>query len=109
MESAPRLYPITVSAFRLPNRSLSQPENSLEIEAVASPTPSMIPTVNVLAPSTVTKNTGRSAWTISEEMSANKLTNPSAQMLPGKRARAVIVVASSALLIVSLRRGSIDG
>jgi Cu/Ag efflux pump CusA len=49
------------SALRLPSRSLSQPENILEIEAVASPIPSMSPTVTALVPRTVTRKTGSRA------------------------------------------------
>ncbi len=48
------------------------------IEAVASAMPSRKPTVVTLAPSTVTRNTGSSAWIISDETSMKRLTNPSA-------------------------------
>src|SRR5579863_4739220 len=67
-----------VSALRLPSLSETQPENSLVIDAVASPTPSIRPTISVLAPSTVVRNTGSRPWIISEEMSMNRLTKPSA-------------------------------
>ena len=53
------------------------------IRAVDSAIPSIRPTVNVLAPSTDTRNTGSRLWIISDEISANMLTKPSAQMLPG--------------------------
>ena len=59
----------------------------------------MIPTVKVLAPRTVTRNTGSSAWIISEEMSMNRLTKPSAQMLRGKRVPAVAAAFSSVSFI----------
>src|SRR5262249_7562387 len=36
------------------------------------------PTADTLAPSTLTRNTGKSAWIISEEMSIRRLTKPSA-------------------------------
>ena len=55
--------------------------------AVASAMPSMKPTVSVEAPRTVTRYTGRSAWIISEEMSMNMLTMPSAQTPRGMRLR----------------------
>jgi hypothetical protein len=80
---------MTVNALRLPRRSLIQPENSLEIDAVDWPMPSMSPTIPVLAPSTLTRDTGSRPWTISEEMSMNMLTKPSAQMPPGNLARFV--------------------
>jgi hypothetical protein len=67
--------------LRLPSLSLTQPEKSLEIDAVASPTPSMRPTISVLAPSTEVRNTGSRPWIISDEMSMSRLTKPSAQML----------------------------
>jgi hypothetical protein len=67
-----------VSALRLPSRSESQPEKSLEIEAVASPIPSIRPTISALAPSTEVRKTGSRPWIISEEMSMNRLTQPSA-------------------------------
>ena len=76
---------MTVSTLRWPSLSLSQPENSFEIDAVASPMPSMKPTISVLAPSTVVRNTGSRPWIISDEISMNRLTKPSAQMLPGNR------------------------
>src|SRR5690242_5357213 len=45
----------------------------------------MKPTVSVPAPSTAVRNTGSSPWIISDEISMNRLTKPSAQMLPGSR------------------------
>ena len=45
----------------------------------------MKPTISVLAPSTETRNTGSRPWIISDEISMNRLTKPSAQMLPGNR------------------------
>jgi hypothetical protein len=42
----------------LPSQSLIQPEKSLEIEAVASPTPSMRPTASVLALRTIVRKIG---------------------------------------------------
>ncbi len=62
----------------MPSRSLHVPENTFVIEAVASAMPSRKPTVVTLAPSAVTRNTGRSEWIISDETSMNRLTNPSA-------------------------------
>jgi hypothetical protein len=40
--------------LRLPSQSLSAPEKTFVIEAVASAMPSMIPTASVEVPSTVT-------------------------------------------------------
>ncbi len=52
--------------------------------AVASATPSMNPSHTAPTPSVPTTNTGSSAWISSDEMSMNRLTNPSAQMPAGK-------------------------
>src|SRR5262249_24516106 len=84
-DRAPSPYPTTVNAFRLPCRSLIQPEKSLEIEAADSPTPSISPTTSVLAPNVATRNTGSKLWIISEEMSINMLTKPSAHTPWGSR------------------------
>src|SRR2546425_161900 len=61
----------------------------------------MRPTVTVLAPSTVTRKTGSRPWIISDEMSMNMLTRPSAQMLrgmalspPGRGTRAWVLAAA---------------
>ena len=43
------------SSLRLPSQSEIAPENTLTIEAVASAMPSMMPTVVIDAPSTVTR------------------------------------------------------
>ena len=51
--------------------------------AAAAAIPSMRPTNKVLAPSTDTRNTGNKLWIISEEMSMNKLTKPSAHTPAG--------------------------
>ncbi len=53
--NAARPYPKAARTFLLPSQSLRAPEKILVIEAVASAMPSMIPTVSVEAPSTVTK------------------------------------------------------
>ena len=53
------------------------------IEAVASAMPSIMPTVKVEVPRTVTRYSGSSAWIISDETSMNIDTKPSAQTLPG--------------------------
>ncbi len=63
----------------MPSQSLSTPENTFVIDAVASASPSSKPTADTLAPSTLTRNTGKSAWIISEERSISRLTKPSAQ------------------------------
>src|SRR3989304_10352530 len=74
---------MVVRNFRRPRKSLRVPENTLGIRALDSAIPSIRPTANVLAPSTDTRNTGSRLWIISDEISANMLTKPSAQMLPG--------------------------
>src|SRR5260370_6322105 len=62
----------------------------------------MRPTVTALAPSTVTRKTGSRPWIISDEMSMNMLTRPSAQMLrgmarrpPGRRSRSSVLDCAS--------------
>ena len=60
--------------------------------AVASATPSMMPTVTMEAPRVVTMNTGSRLWISSEEMSMNSEPNPSAQMPAGKARHAARVV-----------------
>ena len=52
--------------------------------AVASATPSMMPTVTMDAPRVVTMNIGSRLWISSEEMSMNSEPNPNAQMPVGK-------------------------
>ncbi|MCY1453049.1 hypothetical protein D9M71_700160 [compost metagenome] len=52
-------------------------------DAVDSAIPSMNPTAITEAPSTLTMYRGSRAWIISEEMSINIDTKPSAQMLRG--------------------------
>ena len=52
---AARPYPVAANSLRLPRRSLSAPEKILVMEAVASAMPSMMPTVSVDVPSTVTR------------------------------------------------------
>jgi len=79
--------------LRRPSRSLSAPENSFTIEAVASPMPSTMPTQSAPAPSTVTMNTGSSAWTISEDMSMSIETSPSAQIVRGRGFRSTDAIA----------------
>src|SRR3990170_5440441 len=76
---------MTASSFRLRIQSDTAPENTFVMFAMASATPSMNPTTSVEAPRLVTRNTGRSAWIISDEMSMNRLTIPSAQMPRGIR------------------------
>ena len=78
-------YPATANGLRRPKRSLRTPENTLVIEAAASATPSISPSATVLAPITDTRNTGNSAWIISEETSAHRLTQPSTQITRGMR------------------------
>ena len=58
------------------------------IAAVASATPSMMPTVTMDAPRVVTMKTGSRLWISSEETSMNSEPKPSAQM-PAGRARQV--------------------
>jgi hypothetical protein len=69
--------------LRRPSQSLSAPENTLVTEAVASAMPSIKPTSAALAPSVETRNTGRSAWIISDELSMKSDTKPSAQTARG--------------------------
>src|SRR5271166_4896164 len=57
------------------------------MEAVDSATPSITPTLIALAPSTLTRKRGRSAWIISEETSMNRLTKPSTQTPQGTAPR----------------------
>ena len=54
------------------------------IAAVASATPSMMPTVTMDAPRAVTINIGSRLWISSEDMSMNSEPNPNAQMPVGK-------------------------
>src|SRR5262249_32173186 len=63
--------------------SLIAPEKTLTIRAVASARPSITPTVSVLAPSVLTKNTGSRLCTISDERSMLRLTKPSTQTVRG--------------------------
>src|SRR4051794_32136346 len=74
---------MTARSLRLPSQSLSAPENILVIDAVPSAIPSIRPTSAALAPSVETRNTGSSAWIISEETSMKSETNPSAQTVRG--------------------------
>ena len=53
------------------------------IDAVASATPSIAPTTATLTPSVVVRNSGSSAWMISDDRSMNRLTNPSTQTARG--------------------------
>src|SRR6186713_3575986 len=55
------------------------------MDAIASAVPSRKPTAVTLAPSTLTRNTGSSAWIISEETSMKRLTIPRAQTPRGIR------------------------
>ena len=57
------------------------------MQAVASATPSMMPSQIAPAPSVPTTKTGSNAWIISEETSMNRLTRPSAQTPGGNAAR----------------------
>jgi hypothetical protein len=74
---------MTTSALRLPIQSLMPPENTLTIEVVASATPSIRPTDSALAPITVTRNIGSRLWMISDEVSMNIDTIPSATTVRG--------------------------
>src|SRR5262249_51612109 len=65
-------------------KSLSAPENTLTIAAVASPMPSSTATVGTDAPSVAIMNTGRRLWINSDERSMNSEPNPMAQMARGK-------------------------
>ncbi len=65
--------------------------------AVASAMPSINPTATAPAPSTLTMNTGNSAWIISEETSMHRLTPPSTQTVRGSRLRLSPVVMTFAL------------
>ena len=72
--------------MRLPSQSLTAPETTFNIAAVASATPSITPTVTTDAPSTLTMNTGSRLWISSEEVSMKSDPMPMAQM-PAGRAR----------------------
>ena len=52
--------------------------------AVASATPSTMPTVTMEAPRVVTMNIGSRLWISSDEMSMNSEANPNAQMPVGR-------------------------
>jgi hypothetical protein len=69
--------------LRLPSQSLTAPENTLTMALVASAIPSISPTDRALAPSTVTRNTGKRLWMISEEVSISSDTTPSATTVRG--------------------------
>jgi len=71
--------------LRRPRRSDHTPENTFTASAVASAAPSINPTVSALAASAVVRNTGNSAWIISDEMSISRLTKPSVQIAGGRR------------------------
>src|SRR4051812_45934893 len=86
-----------VSAFRLPSLSLIHPEKSLEIDAVAPPTPSIRPTISALAPNVEVRKTGSKPWIISDETSINMLTKPSTQMPTGIRRDGIAVDAFPSL------------
>src|SRR4051794_4814165 len=88
LEAAPSPYPRSASGLRRPTQSLQAPENTLTIWAVASAAPSIKPMATMLAPRPVARKTGSRLWIISEETSISRLTQPSAQMLAGSRARA---------------------
>ena len=68
------------------------PEKTFMTAAVASATPSIMPTVTMEAPSTLTINTGRRLWISSEEASMNSEPNPNAQMPAGKARQAADVL-----------------
>ena len=59
--------------------------NTLLIKAVLSAMPSTRPSVSVLAPRVVTRNTGNSEWMSSDEKSMHRLTKPSSQTTRGRR------------------------
>ncbi|MNM30646.1 hypothetical protein D3C81_412090 [compost metagenome] len=61
------------------------------IDAVASAMPSITPTAIIEVPSTVTMYSGSRAWIISEEMSMNIDTKPSAHTLRGIFCKALAV------------------
>ena len=78
------------------------------IDAVASAMPSITPTATTEVPSTVTMYSGSSAWIISEEMSMNIDTKPSAQTLRGIFGRVLVALAGvlSSLLRIGRARQS---
>src|SRR3954468_8996620 len=77
-----------MSSLRRRAQSLTTPEKTFEIEAVASAMPSMIPTVSARTPRTVTRKDGRRLWITSEEMSMKKDTPPSRRTVRGRRSTA---------------------
>ena len=79
-----------MSGLRLPTRSDHAPETIFSSAAVASAAPSISPSAKALTPSPPTRNTGSSAWTISEDMSMHRLTTPSAQTLRWRAGRGVM-------------------
>jgi hypothetical protein len=80
---APRLYPSRIRGFRRPILSEMYPEKILEMAAVDSAIPSISPTKATLAPRVPVRNRGSSEWIISDEMSMNRLTRPSAHTVGG--------------------------
>ena len=70
--------------YATPTKSDTAPEKTLTIRAVASAAPSSRPTTSMLAPRPVTRKTGSRLWISSDETSISRLTNPRAQMLPGR-------------------------
>src|SRR5687768_259283 len=75
-----------MSGLRLPIQSLSVPEKTRTMSAVASATPSTMPTANAEAPSPVTMNTGSRLWIISDETSMKRLPKPRIQTVRGTSA-----------------------
>lgn len=64
-------------------KSLRAPEKTFTISAVASATPSMMPTASMLMPRVPTMYSGNRLCTSSDDTSMNRLTNPSAQTVRG--------------------------
>ena len=75
--------------MRLPSQSLMTPAKIFTTAAVDSAMPSIKPTVRMLSPKTPTMKAGSKLWIISEEVSMNRLTSPSA-MTP--RGRVIVMV-----------------
>lgn len=96
-------YPMSTSGLRRPTRSEITPEKTLAIESVASARPSMKSTDIADAPNTVTRNTGRRLWILSEEMSMVRLTRLSATT-----PWAVIYAHSSSFLLTAASRHLAD-
>ena len=77
LQTADRPYPIEATPLCRPRRSPMKPPARRTIAAAPWYRPSMTPNCNGVRRTTVTRNSGRMAETISEEMSVSRLQIPS--------------------------------